>query len=312
MTTSTTYTMKSIATYAVGGGSHPTVSMNNESTIVVGWASTASTNLYYKVGVADADGQAWQWGGQDHYDGGNAASLAVNNSNVVVDVHRSSTGSNNLFCRVGAVDVSSRSISWGESIKFDGGGDPYVSLNDNNRVIAVWSSTNSTNLYYRSGTVDPLLRTITWEGGHKFSAGSHPTVSINNNNVVIFGWASTASTKLLYQVGSLASDGTLFAAPSVEYGNGDHDCFTIDDSNLVWESHKSSNSNTSYYAVGTLITNTPVWTVSWDSLDSPHEDTSKVIISMPPGGQSENKNGVSILLNGTDLAVNVWLIGPVS
>jgi hypothetical protein len=88
-------------------------------------------------------------------------------------------------------------------------------------VIAVWPSTNSTNLYYRSGTVDPQLRTITWEGGHKFTAGSHPTVSINNNNVVIFGWASTASTKLLYQVGSLASDGSFFAAPSVEYGNGD-------------------------------------------------------------------------------------------
>ena len=83
MTTSTTYTMKSIASYAVGGGSHPTVSMNNQSTIVVGWASTASTNLYCRVGVADADGQTWQWGEQDHYDGGNAASLAVNNSNVV-------------------------------------------------------------------------------------------------------------------------------------------------------------------------------------------------------------------------------------
>jgi hypothetical protein len=68
VTTSTIYTMKSIASYPVGGGSHPTVSMNNQSTIVVGWASTASTNLYYRVGVADADGQTWQWGEQDHID----------------------------------------------------------------------------------------------------------------------------------------------------------------------------------------------------------------------------------------------------
>jgi hypothetical protein len=311
MSSNTGYTMTSTASYKVGAGSHPTVSINNQSTIVAGWASTASTNLYCKVGVFDTGSQEWSWGEQSHYDGGDSASLAINNENTVVDVHRSSTGSNNLFCRVGVADTTNKTIVWGGSVEFDAGGTPFVALNDNNNVIVVWQSTASTKLYCRAGIVDPHLRTITWGPGQQFNAGSHPTVDINNNNTVIIGFASTSSTKLLYQVGYLYSDtGLVSTAPSVEYDGGDHNDLTIDDANFVWETHKSSESNTAYYRAGTLTTNTPVWTINWDQTEYPKQNTEVVRISMPPLSQSADKLGVSLILNNNDISVQIWECTP--
>jgi hypothetical protein len=307
----TNYSMELLKSYNVGAGSHPTLSMNGNLTIIAGWASTASTKLYCKIGVYSVDGNNWIWGDESHYDDGDSAALAINNQKVVVDVHRSSTGSNNLFCRVGNVNTESLDVNWGPSVQFNAGGTPIITLNDNNTVIAVWSSTtDSHNLFYCIGMVDPDSLSINWYETTKYDGGSHPTVDMNNLGQVILGHASTESTKLYYQLGALSSDGkSLVMAPGSHYDDGDQNYLTIDDTGLIWESHRSSNSNDIYFSVGQLNTSAPVWAVEWDKLSAPEGLNSEVVrLSMPSNNLHSSNTAVSIDSSDTTIETKVWSI----
>ncbi|MVA58166.1 hypothetical protein [Agrobacterium vitis] len=287
------YDMKSTSSRVFANGSHPTITMNGDLVIVAGWSSTASSNLYYCVGNCyDTDIPTIGWGEQLTYDDGDQATISINDSGYAVSVHRSTTDSNNLFYRVGKIDKEKYIINWGESIKFNAGTDPFLSINEK-VAVAVWSSTESTNLYYSIGTIDTDKLTIKWSSGVKYDAGLHPTVSINKENDVILGHASASSTNLYYQYGSVTADLTqLKLVHNNNYDKGDSNDLTITDGGVIWESHKSSNDDDAFYKRGTVTNDT----ITWDTLNYTVDRTTSIRISGLQTLSSQTQVGVSIRL----------------
>lgn len=307
-----TYEMESTVLSSVGAGSHPTLTMNSDYTIVAGWSSTESSNLSYRVGTYSPsfDPPTIIWGEPVVYDGGDQATLAINDSGYVASVHRSSTDSNNLFYRLGKVDRDTQLIEWGDSIQFNAGTDAFVAINENVAVV-VWSSTNSTNLYYSFGTLDKNNLRINWNSGEKYDAGLHPTVSINNSNRLVLGHASSNSTNLYYQLGYVTSDFTQLKLGAVtKYDDGDSNDLTVDDNNNIWESHKSSNDSTAFYKIGTI--DTIINTIDWDSLEYRNDHTDSIRLSGPFPYTAQVSFGVSIRQIDTDIDVVVQTISKVA
>jgi len=147
-------------------GQNPSVVLTDEN-IVVEIHSNDDGNLYYRCGTLDAgDGSGWSytvsWGDAHYYDPGRHPWVAMNENNVVVEVHEG--GDNNLWYNFGTLNYSDLSITW------HGLGNDYRKYNTGVRpTVAVYGDLffeahNSSNgyLWCQIGTVDENGRKIDW------------------------------------------------------------------------------------------------------------------------------------------------------
>ena len=119
-------------------------------------------------------------------DVGKQPSVAINDNNVVVEVHEATGDNNELHCRVGKLDEASGIISWGPPSNYDDGERPSVAINNENMVIEVHKSENHNELWYNVGKVNHNL-TITWgehHGYRNYTSGKSPSVAIHGNQIL--------------------------------------------------------------------------------------------------------------------------------
>ncbi len=173
------------------GGQFAIATDNSNHIVEIHRGSVGGSNenkLYYRVGTINTGTKTISWGSSSNYDTGGFLALAMNNNGYCVEIHKGSPGGsneNNLYYRVGSVNFSTKTISWGSSTLFDTGGNIDVSLDDDNKVLEVHrgsSSTSQYNHYYRFGTVNTSAKTISWGSSTKYDVGGELRIAINNND----------------------------------------------------------------------------------------------------------------------------------
>ena len=211
------------------------------------------------------------FGKADRYDTGKWSDIALNNKNVVVEVHNT-TDSKSLYYRVGKVD--GRKINWGESHYYDKGVEPSVAITDDGLVVEVHKSQGAKNtLWYRVGNVEG--NEIKWRNDDtsaEYDSGVHPSVAITNSGLVVEVHQSQSHDTLWYGVGKVEGNEIKWEnnGESIEYEKGIHPSVAITNSGLVVEVHQSPNPsgapfddapppNTLWYRVGRVKSNGIIW-----------------------------------------------------
>ncbi len=130
-------------------------------------------------GTSVGDGN---FGKADGYDTGVSPDVALNDGNVVVEVHQSQAAFT-LWCHVGKVE--GKKITWGGSIKYDTGVEPSVAITNDGLVVEVHKSQSQDTLWYR-GTGQVNGNTITWDNDNSqnYSDGTVPKVACNGELAV--------------------------------------------------------------------------------------------------------------------------------
>ncbi|MCB1713810.1 MAG: hypothetical protein KDK04_00725 [Candidatus Competibacteraceae bacterium] len=221
-----------------------------QGTVVEVHQSQGASTLWYHVGSLTGDLVCFS--ASHKYDDGNKPRVAVNNSNVVVEVHESNGLSSNMWYHVGIVDPSSKTITFGGSHHYDTGVTPSIAINNNNVAVEVHQSNGlSSNMWYHVGIVDPSSKTITFGGSHHYDTGVTPSIAINNNVVVEVHQSNGPSTRLWYHVGIVdPSSKTIDFGASYAYDNGAHPCVALTDDGFVIEVHQSQTYNTLWKRIG--------------------------------------------------------------
>jgi hypothetical protein len=184
------------------------------------------------------------FGKGDRYDTGKKPDVALNDGNVVVEVHESQNHKT-LWYHVGEVDGDK--INWGESIKYDDGKKPSVAITNDGLVVEVHQSEKRDTLWYRVGQVDGGK--IDWGESIEYDDGVQPSVAITNDRLVVEVHKSENHNTLWYRVGQV-DDGKIDWGESIKYDDGKEPSVAITNDRLVVEVHKSQSHDTLWYHVG--------------------------------------------------------------
>ncbi|MFA8300843.1 MAG: phosphatidylinositol-specific phospholipase C domain-containing protein [Hyphomicrobiales bacterium] len=165
-------------------GSDPCVALNNNNVVVEVHKSQGNYGLWYHVGIVNPTTKTISWGKSYKYDnGGMNPSIAINNNNIAVEVHQAPT-SGRVWYRVGRIDTRSKTINWSNSVNYQSGAQPDVTLLDDGTVIEVHASEGlNDNLWRMMGKVNG--NRIDWTSvGEYFDDGTNPSVTANNISAV--------------------------------------------------------------------------------------------------------------------------------
>lgn len=260
------FTLTLTASVELIGGTSPGVALDNAGTVVVVYES--GRQLYSLVGVVDlSSGDPTRytiaWGETQNYDGGLTPAVAMtrNGSGVVVAVHvTNNVFSNALYYHVGQVDVASKSITWGPSVKYDTGAAPHIALSDAGAVVEVHRSQAADTIWYHAGAVDVSAQTLSPLGGSiEVVAGAPPSVALDDsgNAIEVHQTSNLVTATTYYDMGTLGSDGVSVTwQDSVAYDAGVVPAIAVNNQFTAVEVHQTSNAvtNTLYYLVGVYST----------------------------------------------------------
>ncbi len=191
-------------------GRYPQLSCNNDGWVVMvfhcPWFN--GTKIYSIAGLIETEDIKWvqdpQYIGDGHY-----PKVAINDSKVVVEVHKS-WWLNTLWYSIGTLDDKTKEIKWSEINHDLGSGcNPAVALSNDGTVIIVYEKCKKT--FYRVGEVKEDPTDITWHGS---GAEDHelfdiptiePSISMNEKGLVVV--AANASgvknDKIVFHIGTL-------------------------------------------------------------------------------------------------------------
>ena len=191
------------------------------------------------------------------YDTGTSPSVALNNENVVVEVHKNAN-SDALYYHVGKVEGDK--IAFGGSHKYDSGVQPSVAITDSGLVVEAHKSENFNTLYYHIGRVDGDK--ITFGTSQEYDEGIYPSVAITDDGLVVEVHQSKHSEnfgKIHYRIGRVAGDKINWGG-SFEYDSGSRPSVAITNDGVVVEIHQSEIFNTVWYrGTGQVKDNTITW-----------------------------------------------------
>jgi len=226
----------------LGNGLFPSVDINDAGIVV---EIDGNWDLTYRVGIVDVDTKTIDFGSAHvDFESGRHASIAINNNNQVIEVHRSRAcdpatylvGGCQLLYRVGTAQASSRSVNFGsEHDNLPTGRRPAVDLNDRNDVIIVhehWSQTDQ-SLFYQTATLNPDARSISRRNTGEYDWGAYPDIAIDNARRLVEVHKSQAKDTLWSALGYLNDSGTASIHDARPYsvgiatsvGMNDHDTF---------------------------------------------------------------------------------------
>ncbi|MDO7877689.1 hypothetical protein Q5H93_23335 [Hymenobacter sp. ASUV-10] len=275
------------------------------STVVEVHQSQNLQDIYYHVG--QLDDTTWNYGPSTQYDDGITPGVALNASGTVVEVHQSNGGSSNLWCHVGPVNTSSKSISFGKSQQYDKGTTPSVALNDHGVVVEIHQSNGaSTSLWYNVGQVDTSKKEIDFGKSWEHVNGVTPIVALNNNGLVVEVHQSNGpSFNLWYTVGQVnTSDKSISFGESQPYDTGTRPAITLTDDGRVIEVHRSQTFDTLWRRTGTVnaATNTIVWDNNGISILYGQGDTPSIGLSGANLIQVDQSASFALMYAATTLA----------
>ncbi len=189
------------------------------------------------------------FGEDSRYGIGESPDIALNNSGVIVEVHKSQK-QDKLFYHVGRV-VGTK-LAWSESHSYDKGVDPSVAITDTGIVVEVHKSQEHDDLYYHIGRVNG--EKIDWQDSHKYDKGITPSVAVNNGGVVVEvheteNTAAEQKDRLFYRIGKLSGN-KIDWQDSHSYDDGERPSVAITDDDVIVEAHKSENYDKLYYRIG--------------------------------------------------------------
>ena len=130
-------------------------------------------NLWYHVGILDANGLSIDWGESHRYDQGRSPKCALDGT-TIVEVHQGHNDTD-LWYRVGTVDIPSRTIAWQPSHQYDRGNIPSVAINGNT-VIETHQSHEGENLWFKVGKLQRVTGTISWGPSNNYGNGKIPNI----------------------------------------------------------------------------------------------------------------------------------------
>ena len=194
-------------------------------------------------------------------DDGTEPTVAMNNNNFVVQVHKSQD-EGGLWSRPGIVNPNN-TLSWLQpAYNFDKGRDPAVTMNDKGQIIEMHRGDDSYNLWYHCGTFNAASRSINWAPAVEVgdSKGVTPSVSLNNKGFFVLVHRGDDSSNLWYRCGTYGSNNTLQWAAGHSYDKGYDPSVTMNDEGYIVEVHRGDDSTNLWYRCGQYTSN---GTISW-------------------------------------------------
>ncbi|MGF2038969.1 MAG: endonuclease/exonuclease/phosphatase family protein [Nostoc sp. CmiVER01] len=235
------------------------------------------------------------FGEADVYDTGTSPSVALNNQNVVVEVHKNAK-SDALYYHVGK--VAGKNISFGGSQKYDSGVQPSVAITDGGLVVEVHKSENYDTLYYHIGRVNGDK--ITFGGSQKYDSGVQPSIAITNDGLVVEVHKSQSHDTLWYHIGRVEGDKKISFGTSQKYDDGLYPSVAITDDGLVVEVHQakdSENFGTLHYHIGRVAGDKINWEKSFQ-----YDTGSRPSVAI-------TNDGVVVEVHQSEIHETVWYRG---
>lgn len=168
-------------------GLNPAIALNNSNIAVeVHQGNGNSQRVYYSVGSIDPATKWVSFNDSKHYDSGQRPNVALNNANVVLEVHETTAMTLSLWCTVGTIQDDREHIDFGAPQDYDNGMRPSVALNDANETLEVhWASMVSVALWSHAGTIDPTAKTAAWNTSWNYDHGGFAACAMNNRRAVV-------------------------------------------------------------------------------------------------------------------------------
>jgi hypothetical protein len=166
-------------------GNNPSVALSGSTVVEVHNGADGAGPLWYRVGLANPSSKTIQWGNRFEYEAsGFNPSVALSGS-TVIEVHNAGAEVGPLWYRIGLVNLSSKTIQWGNNFEYDanGGFNPSVAVSGST-VVEVHNGGNGgiVPLWYRLGQLNGS--TIQWSGSFQYDNGFNPTVGYDGHRLV--------------------------------------------------------------------------------------------------------------------------------
>ncbi|HAG82986.1 MAG TPA: hypothetical protein DCL61_17955 [Cyanobacteria bacterium UBA12227] len=193
-------------------GNNPSVAVNNQG-LVVEVHETGTGEIWYHIAQLKPDKpNNWvEFQSGIYYDKGYSPSVAINDNEIVVEVHQSEGLKTDLWYRTGR--VNGQKIDWqpvndsgDQSGKYDKGNNPSVAINNFGRVVEV-HETGTGEIWYHIAQLKPDKPNnwVEFQPGIYYDKGYSPSVAINDNETVVVIHNSDDST-LVYRTGQVNTD----------------------------------------------------------------------------------------------------------
>lgn len=241
-------------------GRYPSVAINDNDVVVEVHQSGSllwplKDKLWYNVGKISGNSIVdWDEDIAEKYDSGQTPSIALDNSNWCVEVHKEpgeDDDDNRLWYRVGKVNVNSKSIDWkkydgDKSHPYDWGFYPQVALNNKGIVMEVHEVPvgEASQIHYKVGKLNKGENRVEWNwNATAVTMGYSPSVAIADDGFVVITYSREG---ILYKrVGVIEVEGnSLFQSwyldePDFDTGNGPSVAVAFDAS-LAIQTHQNA------------------------------------------------------------------------
>lgn len=212
---------------------------------------------------------AAQWSLPQKFDDGIETAVAVHPSGLVLEFHRTQSGTNTLWYHVGK--VNGIAVTWGGSQRLPELGTwPNVAVTKEGYVLFVWSTgsyKSSSKLNYMVGKINPngdVGQTISWlTMPQQWDAGFHSSIVINDNGVIVGVHESGSGGRgIYYRVGHFANPaGGNFniiwdsGSYGINYDDGINPHIALNSNNQVVEVHQVQGEYYLHYHRGVVLSN---------------------------------------------------------
>lgn len=195
------------------GGRYPSASLNSNGVAVVVYNSAMGNSMWYGVGRMDEVREEIFWAPRHHFDYGVSPSVAVKDSGLVVEVHRSQW-KRELLCRLGKVNGDF--IKWTKCRTYTNGIDASIAVNNSDAVVEAHVS-NGGHISYMVGEISS--KSIKWSAPNALETGAKPSMAINDSNTVVMVYQSNSHCRQMCQVG-IINKMSIYWGNCFEYGSG--------------------------------------------------------------------------------------------
>ena len=164
-----------------------------------------------------------------------------------------------------ASPLAAPTLTWSpKGDNFDTGEESFVAMNASGFLVEVHASPNGTGLYYHLGQLNMQNGAVQWGPSRRFaSTGAWPAVAIDSHGLVVITRSDAAfncCSYLNYWVGSVDINGGVqqriyFRSSQIEYDRGFHNGLSMNDRDILVDTHESGNGGSGiYYRLGVVTT----------------------------------------------------------
>jgi hypothetical protein len=199
---------------------------------------TDSGRLHYRVGAINTRVSRIDWGTSIDYGSGDYNEIALSVLGVCLSIH---VEKERLYYRMGMLK-DDQTISWMQQAEYGMGLQNSIALTKNFNCVEVHVGTGSEagRIFYRVGRLNVLACEISWGANIEFDTGVNVSIALDNNlncrTAIVDN--TNGKNRLIHRLGIVDYDNkSIKWAPRIEYGLGDHNSLSLDDSGKSVEVH---------------------------------------------------------------------------